>query len=357
MVCRAAGTVRWLLGLLEGILERLVVVEPAARSLRPLAGGVERAGVTALRRRLLAWFARLGPHPPAGLAASRLGRARGPGPPRPLGHRAVEFAAEIAGGGTAGAGPRGCGPLGRPALAAGASGGRCGCRCCPRVGLCARRTPAWRALGRAAPRRGVRCRIPVDGPIPASRRRGGFAENQPGKFRCDRCHNSRGGRGLALLGRSGVGGFVCVSSALRCQTDIPPAQPDQQDRRREEQHQREAFDERISAVDRQVLHAAELASVEQEIRPGHGDEKDERGLDHGGEQPCLLNRQNSQKATEGIADGEHRAELAIARTCIESKADRGCGDRQQHSSPPRHTGESRVYRAMVSRHCRLRALS
>ena len=46
-----------------------------------------------------------------------------------------------------------------------------------------------------------------------------------------------------------------------------------------------------------------------------------------------------------------------AKLIAEGKADRGSRDRQKDSSPPRHTGESRVYRAMVSRHCRLCALS
>lgn len=228
MVRRAARTGRRV----ERILERLEVVESAALPLRPLARGVERGGLTPLRRRLLARFTRLGTHPAAWLAGSGLGRAWGPGPPRPLGHRAVEFAAKVAVCGTAGAGAWGRGALGRPAFTPGPPSGRSGCRCCPCARLWAGRTSPRGPIGRAPTRRSVGRagrRILLGGPGAARRGGGGFAENQPGKFRCDRRHNSRDGRCLGRLGRFRCPGRLGrVGSPPCCQAEVPPAQADQQ---------------------------------------------------------------------------------------------------------------------------------
>lgn len=170
----------------EGVLERLVVVESTAGPLRTLASGVEPARIATLRRRLLARFARLGPHPPARFAGSGLGCARRPGSPQPLGNRAVEFAAEIVA--DTAARPwawRRSGPLGGPALAPGTPGGRCGRAGCTCTGLGARRTPTSRSFGRAPPRRGICRGVRLGCAVPACRHGGGFAEDQPGKFLCD----------------------------------------------------------------------------------------------------------------------------------------------------------------------------
>lgn len=182
MVRRAAGTG----GRIERFLERLVVVESATLPLGVVTRRIERAGFPSLGRWLLARFTRLGAYPPARLAGPGLGRARGPGPPWSLGNRAVEFAADIAGSCTARTGSRRCGAFGGPALAPGPPGGGSGRRCCGCAGFCAGRTSPWGSFGGTTARRGFRGGIVLDGPVPAHRCRGGFAEHQPGKLRCDR---------------------------------------------------------------------------------------------------------------------------------------------------------------------------
>ena len=157
-----------------------------------------------------------------------------------------------------------------------------------------------------------------------------------------------------------VGGFgldVLGCRSLCRQGEVPADHADHQHRRGREEHQREALDQRIAAVDQNVLDAGDRAAVEDEVRGRDDDEEDQRRLDHGGEDARLPNREHGQQAARDVADREDDGEFLVARARVVGEAD-GRGRRGQHDGPPPgDTGDSRQRGAVIGRNCRPCTLS
>lgn len=170
----------------------------------------------------------------------------------------------------------------------------------------ARRRSLWpvgpaRALGAPAAWRGDDLVVLITGLAGEQRR-------ELGRRRRERRRHRGGDRGFRCLGVL-AGGW---RSATVRHPDVPAAQADEQHDRRCEEHQGEALDQRIAAIDRQVLDPGELTAGEQEVGAGNADEQEQRRLDDRREHRLLPDREHCGEAAEDIARGEHRAEFSAA---------------------------------------------
>ena len=212
-----------------------------------------------------------------------------------------------------------------------ALGGTRAARC--RVGSLSR---CFRRPSRSPLRRMATLRVPV-GRIGV-----GSATQECRQLRRD--PTARGGRGL--------GGGCFLRGRV---TEVPACAADQQHCRRGEEHQREAFDQRIAAVDQDVLHALDLRAVHHVVRAGNHDEQDQRRLDDRGEHPGSSHREHCGQAAEDEERGEEPAQLLPAG--VEGESDQRCDDRDEDGTPPGNSWDVGVHGAVIGRYRRPRALS
>jgi hypothetical protein len=130
--------------------------------------------------------------------------------------------------------------------------------------------------------------------------------------------------GHGLRGRSTVGDNPLV----------PADHADHQHDRRRDEHQRKALDQRIAAIDEDVLEAADLAGVKQEVGAGNRKEEDQRWLDGRGEDTGLTDCQNGQETASDVTHREDGTEFLVAGARVECEANGGRRRGQQDGSPP-----------------------
>ncbi len=144
-------------------------------------------------------------------------------------------------------------------------------------------------------------------------------------------------------GRAVVGGFG--GRRLRL-AEIPPQQADEQHGARGAQHQRETLDQRIAAVDQEVLQVADFASMEHPVGARHRAEKNQRGLNDRGEHAVLPHGQHRGHAAGYIEAGEDVGQILLTGVDRIPDGRRGHGDDQ--GRPPRHAWDIGVDRPVAS---------
>lgn len=115
---------------------------------------------------------------------------------------------------------------------------------------------------------------------------------------------------------------------------------DRERQHRSEKHQRETVDQRDSDVEQDVFEAGACVFGEVLIRERYGNEKDQRSLDHRGEQTAVTNQCNGGDDTDDIEARKRRRQFGTTGR-IDDESEKTRADGNGHCPPSRDTGHGR----------------
>ena len=101
-----------------------------------------------------------------------------------------------------------------------------------------------------------------------------------------------------------------------------------------DEHQQEALDQRVAAVDQDVLDAGDLGAVEQEVAVGHRDEQDQRRLHDRGEDAGLADREHRGHTADDVAARRRRWSAPVCRIPRRTRMPAAVGRRRDAEPRP-----------------------